>query len=270
MEKSSASTKFPPELSAPTPEQQARINTARERLKDRAARFAVLARHEMAGEKAEVSTPHDDFEGWKLTELDALGTTSPDFAAQLFGQIGWAVSVKPAVLDQQATNAALAAVDGAEPRNELEAMLVSQMAAAHSAAMLMVARARHAGNIPAMQEYGTLANKLMRTFAAQIEALAKIRRGGEQKVVVEHVHVYPGGKAFVGAVSNGAERERGNLTNGQQPHGPDVATLTHASGSSVPSPQPCGEPLPVARSEGEAKMPAARRRKGQRRAIGQT
>jgi hypothetical protein len=44
--------------------------------------------------------------------------------------------------------------------------------------------------------------KLLRTFTAQSEALAKIKRGGEQTVRVEHVHVYPGGQAIVGAVSN--------------------------------------------------------------------
>ena len=41
----------------------------------------------------------------------------------------------------------------------------------------------------------------------QIEALAKLKRGGEQTVRVEHVHVYPGGQAIVGKVSNQRARE---------------------------------------------------------------
>jgi len=46
------------------------------------------------------------------------------------------------------------------------------------------------------------ASKLLRTYTAQVEALAKIRRKGEQKVRVEHVHVHCGGQAIVGSISH--------------------------------------------------------------------
>jgi hypothetical protein len=39
----------------------------------------------------------------------------------------------------------------------------------------------------------TLAAKLTRANAAQVEALKKYRGKGQQKVIVEHVHVYQGG-----------------------------------------------------------------------------
>ncbi len=39
--------------------------------------------------------------------------------------------------------------------------------------------------------------KLARTFGAQMEALKRYRTGGEQKVVVQHVHVSDGGQAAV-------------------------------------------------------------------------
>jgi len=45
------------------------------------------------------------------------------------------------------------------------------------------------------------AAKLMRTFANQTEALGRYRGKGEQKMTVEHVHVYKGGQAIVGQVS---------------------------------------------------------------------
>jgi hypothetical protein len=35
-----------------------------------------------------------------------------------------------------------------------------------------------------------------------MDALSNMRRGGRQKVVVEHVHVYPGGQAIVGNVTH--------------------------------------------------------------------
>src|SRR3546814_18977050 len=45
-------------------------------------------------------------------------------------------------------------------------------------------------------DLGNLSVKLMRTFTAQIEALTKLRRGGEQ--VVRHIHVdNSGGQAVI-------------------------------------------------------------------------
>ncbi|QYO75075.1 hypothetical protein [Devosia salina] len=46
-------------------------------------------------------------------------------------------------------------------------------------------------------------NKLARTFTTQMETLKKFRSKNEQRVVVEHqhVHVYPGGQAVVGTVT---------------------------------------------------------------------
>jgi hypothetical protein len=47
--------------------------------------------------------------------------------------------------------------------------------------------------------------KLMRTYAAQMEALKRYRSGGEQKMTVQHVHVAEGGQAIVGNVNAPAE-----------------------------------------------------------------
>ena len=47
------------------------------------------------------------------------------------------------------------------------------------------------------------ANKMLRTFIAQVEAVKKYRTGGHQKVTVEHVHVNEGGQAIVGTVNQG-------------------------------------------------------------------
>lgn len=180
---------FPPVVPAPTPKQEARIAKARENFAKRGARYAVLSEHKEAGTTAKVCSPHTDLEGQRVHELDVFGTTSKVFADRLFGELGWVVGTTAGVLDQTAINAALAVMDGAEPQNEIEAMLVAQMAATHSVAIFILGRAKFASTVPAMQEYGTLATKLLRTYAAQVEALAKLRRGGEQRVIVEHVHV---------------------------------------------------------------------------------
>ena len=135
--------------------------------------------------------------------LDAFGTTSKDFLASELNRLSNSqLSAGQLHTAQTEMNAALAAIDGTRPENEMTAMLASQMAATHSLAMDMLGRTRRARTPEQMQAHGALATKLLRTFTAQTEALAKIKRGGEQTVRVEHVHVYSGGQAIVGAVSN--------------------------------------------------------------------
>jgi len=46
-------------------------------------------------------------------------------------------------------------------------------------------------------------NKLARTFTMQMAALKQYRTGGQQKMTIEHVHVYEGGQAIVGNVQGG-------------------------------------------------------------------
>jgi len=47
------------------------------------------------------------------------------------------------------------------------------------------------------------ATRLMRLFIEQLAAMAKLKgKTGQQKVVVEHVHVHSGGQAVVGAVAS--------------------------------------------------------------------
>ena len=95
-----------------------------------------------------------------------------------------------------------AAIDGMRPADEIEAMLAVQRVATHEVAMDMLARAKRADRMPILQESGSLAGKLLRTYAAQVEALARLRRGGEQRVIVQHVNVNEGGQAIVGAVNH--------------------------------------------------------------------
>jgi hypothetical protein len=56
--------------------------------------------------------------------------------------------------------------------------------------------------MPILQECGSLAAKLLRTYTAQVEVLARLRRGCEQRVIVQHVHINEGGQAIVGAVNH--------------------------------------------------------------------
>jgi hypothetical protein len=50
--------------------------------------------------------------------------------------------------------------------------------------------------------FSRVLSRLQRAFTTQLDSLSKLRRGGQQKVVVEHVHVYEGGQAIVGNVTH--------------------------------------------------------------------
>lgn len=89
------------------------------------------------------------------------------------------------------------------PRNTMEALLLTQMAACHSHCMSMFASAGKSICEDSQTKYLRLAERLMRSFSTSLETLEKARRGGKQSVKVEHVHVNAGGQAIVGNVNQG-------------------------------------------------------------------
>jgi len=101
-------------------------------------------------------------------------------------------------------SAAVAALIGIGPRDELEGMLAAQLLASHNAAMECYRRAMIPEQpLEGYRENLTQANKLSRTCALLLDALNRHRGKGQQKVTVEHVHVHQGGQAIVGAVNTG-------------------------------------------------------------------
>ena len=190
------------------------------------------------------------------TLLDAFGTTSKDFLASELNRLGSQLAVGPLHTGQREMNAALAAIDGTRPENEMAAMLASQMAATHSLAMDMLGRTRRAGTPEQMQAHGALATKLLRTFTAQTEALAKIKRGGEQTVRVEHVHVYSGGQAIVGSVSNRKVEGGGDDEKENQAYGTlDPRAIATTPGAALLGPNSVGHALSENRGEGQETLP---------------
>ena len=130
----------------------------------------------------------------------------------------------------------------------------------HAMVMDLMGRIRRAKEIPQFESADNMAVKLLRTFTAQTEALAKLRRGGEQTVRVEHVHVYSGGQAVVGTIARGNEGAKGNV--GQPDAVDDPRALAFAPGSPVWSENAKEHAMPVTRSKRQAPVPHARRRRG--------
>ena len=163
--------------------------------------------------------------GWGIRLQDAFGTCGQAFATSEINHLMAAARLPDGTLDNTRLNAFLAVINGTQPANEVEAMLACQMAISHSLIMELVRRASRADQIPQFEAAGNMAAKLLKAFAGHAELLNKLKRGGEQTVRVEHVHVHAGGQAIVGNVAPGAKGStgtggRGVEKNGNQPHAP--------------------------------------------------
>ena len=143
----------------------------------------------------------------------AFGTEDHALQERLFEQVGRSVP-DVAGHDKKSLDPLVAALQGIHPQDTLEGMLAVQMVAIHNMAMECMKRAATPEQSDlALEAYINRATKLMRTFAAQTEALGRHRGKGEQKMTVEHVHVYKGGQAIVGQVSpqNNAKQAGGHF-----------------------------------------------------------
>jgi hypothetical protein len=110
----------------------------------------------------------------------------------------------------------------------------------------------------AVTQTADLANKAARTFAIQVEALARLRGGGKQQVEVRHVYVDArGSQNIIGDVAR-TGGGGGALENGGQPHA--VLGLDHSLTPEMPRPHPAREAVPVHADDGTQSLPHARRR----------
>ena len=103
---------------------------------------------------------------------------------------------------QEKGNQILSAMNELNPHDGYEGMLISHMLVVYDRAMdcfrMAENKKSYSGLYSRLQNQGI---KLMRLYAQQLEALDKHRRKGNQKMIVEHVHVHEGGQAIVGNVN---------------------------------------------------------------------
>jgi hypothetical protein len=134
---------------------------------------------------------------------EALGRADLDFHNGFLNQLVNA-NRQDGKVDEDGLNFMLSVVKGIKPRDQVEAMLAAQMAAVHQAILTLAPRLAQADTIDHQDSAERAFNKLVRSFAAQMEALKRYRTGGEQKVTVQHVSVSEGGQAIVGNVTQAA------------------------------------------------------------------
>jgi hypothetical protein len=162
----------------------------------------------------------------------------------------WIKHSEKEALDRQ-YSAAVAALVGIGPKDELEGMMAAQLLAAHNAAMECYRRAMLGElTFEGRRENLSQANKLSRTHAVLLDALNRHRGKGQQKVTVEHVHVHSGGQAVVGMVETpgGGSQPKSK----EQPH-----AIAFAPGIEMPSANPERPTVPSA-NDAERPLPDAR------------
>ena len=151
------------------------------------------------GKIARVHPPDGDGKNWWRRLNKALGTTSSDFVNASLFQIQSASRSPWGGISELSMNAALAMIEAAAPKDEIEAALAVQMAACHVAAMAVLAKMDVAfATERRIAAFGSAAARLMRAYATQVEVLRRLRNGGHQYVRVEHVQINDGGQAVIG------------------------------------------------------------------------
>jgi hypothetical protein len=176
--------------------------------RERAVRIASATRESTAAPPMKLSMKGNTLEvGYSLDpalamalQMADMGTTDQDFHRGIIHQIA-SIGSQGNRVDSGNSNFIFAVVRSVEPRDELEAMLATQMGAIHAATMMLARRLNHVDNITQQDAAERALNKLARTFSTQMEALKRYRTSGQQKVTVEHVTVNAGGQAIVGAVT---------------------------------------------------------------------
>jgi hypothetical protein len=96
--------------------------------------------------------------------------------------------------------------DSASPTTGTEALRAVQMVGAQRLAMRFLQQATLDGKTVIGVDANVLrASRLMRLFSEQVETMAKLKgKGGQQRIVVEHLNVAAGGQAIVGTVIRGS------------------------------------------------------------------
>jgi hypothetical protein len=150
---------------------------------------------------AQTAPPDGESDNWHKRLQNALGTMSSDFVNASLLQIQAAARSPFGTVSEIHINAALAMVEAAAPKDEIEAALAVQMACTHTAAMAVLAKLDSGfGTERRVAAFGSVAARLMRAYATQVEVLRRLRIGGQQFVRVEHVYVNDGGQAIIGNV----------------------------------------------------------------------
>jgi len=180
-----------------------------------------------------------------LRLIRALGSSSGGFVTYMLDRLATTLKSSGG-LTQETLNGALAFVNSFQPKSEVEAMLAVQMFVANDAALRALRTANAADWVDTTAQFTNLSVKLMRTFAMQAEAMAKLQRGGVQ--TVKHIHVDNRGGQAVIADHFHQGGANGKIQN--QPYEPSAA---------LPCENTAGVVVPMSCYTGQEALPDSRR-----------
>src|SRR5258707_15411157 len=145
---------------------------------------------------------------WRKQLKTSFCTVSDAFVDMALHHLERAARVPGDGASDMAINGAIAMIAARAPKDEIEAALALQMACTHMAAMAVMSRIGGAGGGPQrLPGLASASAKLLKAFCTQVETFRRLRGGGDQNIRVEHVHVYEGGQAIVGAVNSRASQD---------------------------------------------------------------
>jgi hypothetical protein len=116
------------------------MDAAAQRLEARAPRLTIKIEQDATGGIVKVGPEHSDRQGFLVRLEDAFGTHGAAFAPAQINYLISACQDKAGKIDTVKFNGMIAAIDGARPTNEIQAMLAVQMAMTHAAALDVLRR----------------------------------------------------------------------------------------------------------------------------------
>lgn len=122
-----------------------------------------------------------------------------DFVRMILCQFAYSNSIEE--VKQETIDNFLQITNGVKPNDHIEALIITQMVTTHNAIMRCFKIVANTESIDKMNLVFSSANKLLRSYAKQMEALSRYRSKGNQKIMVEHVHINSGGQAIIGNIS---------------------------------------------------------------------
>lgn len=227
---------------------------ARARMEKRPASPGVMMEPRGDHGDFQAVSPHDNDEVWSLQIHDAFGTRSPSTVAVFMEQLralcgqNWNDERKAWHPSETELNAALNFINSVQPRNEAEAALAAQMLAVHFMTMRLSASALTTGDA----RTASIAAKLARTYAAQMDTLQQVRgkrRSTRQHITVRHEkHIHTHQHQHLAAWAYAPSEPAPSVLPGEH-HGPAIEQRTEAVCGSAPvsGEEPVGQVVPIGR-----------------------
>jgi hypothetical protein len=199
-----------------------------------------------------------------------------DVVQQIYDAIGKA-DLNNSKLDSIAFKAAIEFIQNYKPQDDVEVLLLSQIAVTQKQFMKFMQLANH----PDQTEYGKEFNlryaaKFSSLFIKQIATLGKYRRRGQQHIFINNnVNFQEGGQAIVGAVGMAAGMSGDKQSRPKSPHKPNAEPVKTGSGTPTQDPGALryapGEILPEVEISGKRqKVPAALKARKRSKKTGET